>query len=191
MKRRVAMGATLMLLAAIGSLSAAPPRRPARAKAPPDSAAVVALLRGMRNASCPLPGVAIGGQPSRDHLGALRKAGFRTVLDLRLPDEARGFDEPHEVKAAGLAYRALPIGHYSLPDTTFDAFRALMGNRASQPVLVHCASGNRVGPVLIAWLVLDCGWDWDRALAEAKRGGLRSEDLEATARDYVARHSSH
>jgi protein tyrosine phosphatase (PTP) superfamily phosphohydrolase (DUF442 family) len=183
--------AALMLAAWFGPSAAGPSGKPSRAKAPPDSAAVVALLQGMPNASCPLPGVVIGGQPSREHLGELHKAGFRTVLDLRLPDEPRGFDEPRAAKAAGLAYHSLPIGRYGVPDATFDAFRKLMADPGAPPVLIHCASGNRVGPVMIAWLVLDRGWEVDRAVAEAKHGGLRSEDLEAAARDYVERHTKH
>jgi protein-tyrosine phosphatase len=60
-----------------------------------------------------------------------------------------------------------------------------MSDARSHPVLVHCASGNRVGPVMIAWLVLDRGWSWDRAVEAAKQGGMRSPELEAAARAYV------
>jgi protein-tyrosine phosphatase len=62
-----------------------------------------------------------------------------------------------------------------------------MTDSASHPVLVHCASGNRVGPVLIAWLVLDRGWTFERAVKAAKQGGLRSEELEIAAREYIGR----
>jgi protein tyrosine phosphatase (PTP) superfamily phosphohydrolase (DUF442 family) len=153
-----------------------------------DSAQVLALLGGVRNAACPLPEVATGGQPGVSDLQALAEAGFRTILDLRLPEEPRGFDEPAVARAAGLRYRAVPIGHDGVPDSTFDTFRALMADSASRPVMVHCASGNRVGPVMMAWLVLDRGWDEARALAVAKQGGLRSPSLEAAAYDYIRRH---
>ena len=180
-------------LAAAASLAcAAPPgtagkaaRRPGTS---PDSAQVLALLGGVRNATCPVPGVATGGQPTAEHLGKLRRAGFKAVLDLRPAEEPRGYDEPAAARRAGLSYRRLPIGHEGVPDSTFDAFRALMADSRSQPVLVHCASGNRVGPVLIAWLVLDRGWDWDRAVEMAKSGGLRSEALERAALDYIEHH---
>lgn len=153
-----------------------------------DSAQVLALLGGVRNATCPLPDVATGGQPDAGHLRALAGAGFRTILDLRLPEEPRGFDEPAAARGAGLRYRALPVGHDGVADSTFDAFRALMADTASRPVLVHCASGNRVGPVMMAWLVLDQGWELERATAAAKEGGLRSPGLEAAADDYIRRH---
>ena len=183
------------LAAAAGLASAAAPgaagkaaRRMELSRIGPDSAQVLALLGGVRNPTCPLPGVATGGQPGAGHLTSLRKAGFRTVLDLRPADEPRGYDEPAAARRAGLAYRRLPIGHAGVPDSTFDAFRALMADARLQPVLVHCASGNRVGPVLIAWLVLDRGWDIQRATAAAKQGGLRSPTLEDAARDYIERH---
>jgi len=181
----VLLGATWMLLAS-GSAAQAPSRSKSRAPTP-DSASVLAILEGMRNATCPLPGVAIGGQPDSAQLLRLGKAGFRTVLDLRTPEETRGFDEPGAARAAGLSYLLLPIGRQGVPDSTFDAFRAVMTNSASHPVLVHCASGNRVGPVVIAWLVLDRGWSLDRAVEIAQYGGLRSPSLEAAVRDYIGR----
>ena len=119
----------------------------------------------------------------------LGKSGFRTVVDMRLPDEPRGYDEAAAARAAGLEYVALPIGHEGVPDSTYDRFRDVMSDASRQPVLVHCASGNRVGPPLIAYLVLDRGWSWERAVETARQGGLRTEDFEASARSYVERHA--
>jgi len=154
---------------------------------PADSATVMALLDGVLNGACPLAGVATGGQPDAAHLRALAKAGYRVVFDLRTPEESRGFDEAGTMKAAGLRYVTLPVGHGGVPDATFDAFRKAMRETGAEGVFVHCASGNRVGAVMIPWLVLDRGWELERAVATAKAGGLRSPALEALARDYVAR----
>ena len=55
------------------------------------------------------------------------------------------------------------------------------------PVFVHCHSGNRVGALMVPWLVLDRGWDVERALAGARAGGLRTPALEQKALDYVRR----
>lgn len=151
-----------------------------------DSAHVVALLGGARNAACPLPGLATGGQPDSTRWAPLAAAGFRAVLDLRAPFESRGHDEAAAVRAAGLAYVALPATAASLNDSTFDAARALLRRIARHPAVVHCASGNRVGAVMIPWLVLDRGWDLERAVTTARRGGLVSAEMEAKARVYVA-----
>lgn len=153
----------------------------------PDSAAIVALLTGVHNAACPLAGVATGGQPDSAHLGALAKAGFTTVLDLRAADEPRGFDEASAMRAAGLHYVELPITPATLVDSTFDAFRTAMAKGGADGVFVHCASGNRVGAAMIPWLVLDRGWGVERAVSTARLGGLKSAALEAKALDYVAR----
>ena len=153
----------------------------------PDSAAVVALLAGVHNGACPLAGVATGGQPDSAHLAKLSRAGFRAVLDLRADDEDRGFNESASLRAAGLRYVKIPITPATLADSTFDAFRTEMRSSAGQGVFVHCASGNRVGAVMIPWLVLDRGWELERAVITARAGGLKSAEMEARARDYVAR----
>lgn len=153
----------------------------------PDSAAVLALLAGVHNAACPLPGVATGGQPGSPQVAALAKAGFKTMLDLRAADEARGFDEDAAMAANGVRYVKLPVTPATLNDGVFDQVRKLMTETGGTGVFVHCASGNRVGAALIPWLVLDRGWDMERAVTTAKAGGLKSAEMEATARDYVAR----
>jgi uncharacterized protein (TIGR01244 family) len=178
----------LLTLAAPAGVAArsAKPAPPATAAAA-DSAAVVALLGGTLNAACPLPSVATGGQPDSARIAALAGAGFRTVLDLRLPDEPRGYDERAAVKAAGLEYATLPVSPATLTDSTFTAFRALMNDPKRAPVLVHCHSGNRVGVVMVPWLVLDRGWALERALATAEAGGLRQGAMRDRAIDYVRR----
>lgn len=153
----------------------------------PDSAAVLALLAGVHNGACPLPGLATGGQPAPTQVAALARAGFKTVLDLRAADEPRGFDEDAAMKANGVRYVKLPVTPATLNDGVFDQVRKLMAETGGTGVFVHCASGNRVGAALIPWLVLDRGWDLERAVTTAKAGGLKSTEMEATARDYVAR----
>lgn len=159
-------------------------------RALPDSATVVALLAGVTNAACPLDGVATGGQPDSAHVASLARAGFTTVLDLRTADEERGIDEYAATRAAGLEYVALPITSATLDDHAFDAFRAAMRKRDGKGVFVHCASGNRVGAAMIPWLVLDRGWALERAVTSARAGGLKSDELEERARDYVMRNGS-
>lgn len=156
----------------------------------PDSAQVVAMLAGMQNAACPLAGIATGGQPDSSQLIALQSRGYRTVLDLRAPGEPRGMDEAAVARAAGLAYCALPVTPATLTDSTFGAFRAIAADPGNHPMLVHCASGNRVGAVMIPWLVLDRGWSVERAVATANAGGLHSAELRDRALDYVTRHTS-
>lgn len=188
--RRAGAGA-LLLAAGLGLVAGAAPAGAARASrqrhASPDSATVMALLAGVGNATCPLPGVASGGQVTPDHLKGLARVGFRTVLDLRAPDEPRGYDEAGSVARAGLDYVTLPVTAATLDDAVFDKARAIMGDARRHPVMVHCASGNRVGVMLLPWLVLDRGWSVTNALSMAERGGMRPSPLRDRALDYIGR----
>ena len=186
------VGSALRLIAAAGLaiLFAAPAGSAAtraRTATPPDSAAVMKLLADVANPTCPVPGVATGGQITRNHLRGLSRSGFRTVLDLRGPDEPRGYGEAGEAKRAGLDYVLLPITGATLDDLAFDKVRALMNDGKRHPVMVHCASGNRVGVVLLPWLVLDRGWKLPDAVAIAERGGMRATPMRDLALDYIDR----
>lgn len=141
---------------------------------------------GMAFAGQPLPDVATAGQPTEDDLRRLAEAGWRTVLDLRRPGEERGYDEAAAARAAGMEYVNVPVAG-EVPDESFDAVRALLADDGRRPVLFHCASANRVGALLIPFLVLDRGVGEDEALETAARVGLRSEALARQALDYVGR----
>jgi len=62
-----------------------------------------------------LPGLVTGGQPSAQHLTALKRAGCEVVLDIRDPMEPRPFRTPEDVRAAGLEYVNVPVGHGAVP----------------------------------------------------------------------------
>lgn len=151
-------------------------------------AGVKSLLPSLTNAASPLPGIVTGGQIDSAGLGALAREGVRTVLDLRASDEPRGFDEPRVARAAGLEYVSLPVTHAGPDDAAFGRFREILGDGGRAPFLVHCASGNRVGAMMIPHLVLDLGMPADSAVTVAKRVGLKSDALLQQALDYVARH---
>lgn len=146
------------------------------------------ILPGLANAACPVPEVLTGGQPAEEHFRTFSMSGYRTVLDLRAPDEPRAFDEAEAARRVGMEYVNLPVTAGTLGDETFDRFRALVRDPAKRPIVVHCASGNRVGVVLIPYLVLDEGKRPEEAMEAAVEVGLRSRELAALALDYVERH---
>ena len=112
----------------------------------------------------PKAGLHTGGQPTVEDLQRLKDEGVRTVIDLRGPQEARGYDEAGEAEALGLAYVALPIsGKDDVNAENARALHALLQDREGG-VLLHCASGNRVGALL--------------ALGAAAQGASREEALE-------------
>ena len=133
------------------------------------------------------PAIATGGQPSAEEIDALAAAGYRTILDLREPAEHRGFDEPAQVARAGMRYINVAVGNHAPDDRLFEEIRELLHDPGLAPVLVHCASGNRVGFALLPWMVLDQHMSLDAAMEAATRMGLRSMALARIAINYVAR----
>ncbi len=148
---------------------------------------ILEIVPGLANAACPVPEVLTGGQPTEEHLKTFVEHGYRTVLDLRAPDEARPYDEPEAVRRLGLEYVSLPVTPDTLTDDTFARFRSLMRDQGKRPIVVHCASGNRVGALLIPYFILDEGRTPEQALEAAAEVGLRSRELAEMAMDYVER----
>lgn len=135
--------------------------------------------------------VFLAGEPTEDDFKlAKEKEGIKTVINLRMPDEL-DWDEAAAAKKLGMDYFHLPIGSAAaLKDETFMKSRQLLNDKKRHPVLLHCASANRVGAVWLVHRVLDQQVPYDKALEEAKKVGLKSADLEAKAKDYITRESA-
>lgn len=108
------------------------------------------------NGRSPLPGLLTGGQPDATQIGRISKVGYKTVVNLRTPGE-RGelADEADLVKSHGMRYVSIPIGHgEGLDRANAEALGKILADRSARPVVIHCASGNRVG----ALLALEAAW---------------------------------
>lgn len=123
------------------------------------------------------------GQPTPAALERLAAAGFAGVVDLRTADERRGFDEAAVAEMHGLRYESLPVAGSA--GVTFENAATLEAILASfdGPVLLHCASGNRVG-ALLALRAKAAGADDTEALAAGRAAGLT--DLERVVRGRLA-----
>ncbi len=140
---------------------------------------------GIPNATVPEPGVLLAGQPTGEQIQLLAEDGYETILDLRTPEEPRGFDEVEAARQNGLAYVNLPVSPATLDQATLDRFLATM-KKAQKPVLLHCSTGSRVGALWYAWLVLEKGKRPATALSQAKAAGLRSPELVEKIEKLVA-----
>lgn len=143
------------------------------------SAALAVLVAGqvfaqsadLPNRKDPLPGITTAGQPSADQLAAAAKSGIKTVIDLRALGEDRGMDERATVEKLGMSYVSLPVeGGEGVTYANATALDKLLAD-AKGPVLLHCASGNRVG-ALLALRDKSKGADNDAALALGVKSGL-------------------
>lgn len=139
------------------------------------------------NYSEPLPGFHTAGQPSPADLEALGARGVKTIIDIRDPMEPRGFDEPAAVSRAGMKYVNVSVRQGALDDAVMDAALDAIRRSADQPLLLHCASANRVGGVLIPYFMIDQGMSEDDAVAAAMKVGLRGADLLEWALEYTQR----
>jgi len=127
----------------------------------------------------PRPQLYSAGQPSATELQQAAAAGITTVIDLRQPDEDRGFDETLAAERLGLRYVRIPVaGAAGLTDANARALHAALV-QSQGPVLVHCASGNRAG-ALLALLQARGGAPLDQALQFGRDAGMTS--LEAPTR---------
>jgi len=113
-----------------------------------------------------------GGQPEAAAWKHLAAGGVTTVINLRPADEMAGRDEAAEVAAAGMSYRQIPVN--GAAGITSENAAALWTAIAQAPgkVLVHCASGNRVGALLALGAAQQGGLDGEQALQLGKDAGL-------------------
>lgn len=123
------------------------------------------------------------GQPDEQILAKAGAAGYAAVIDLRTESEERGFDEAAAVEALEMRYYRLPVA--GAEDVTFENAGRLDEILAGidGPVLLHCASGNRVG-ALFALRASMAGASDEEALEVGKAAGLTR--LEAAVRERLA-----
>lgn len=147
----------------------------------------------------PPPGeVAIGGvkhrllmtQPDAGALAQHAERGAKGVVNFRRPGEHTDYDESAAAGACGMEYDNIGYaGAAELSDEVLDRARAALRahDARGEGAMVHCRTGNRVGPAWAAYRALDAGIPIDTAFAEAKLGGLKDPALEAKAREYIQR----
>jgi uncharacterized protein (TIGR01244 family) len=131
----------------------------------------------------PAPGVLSAGRLALADIQRVRDAGIRQVIDLTPDAETPAFDEAAAVRAAGLAYANLPLGGPAdLTHENVRTFDALL-RAAKRPVLVHCASGNRVGAMAALRAAWMDGRPAEEAITIGKAWGLKG--LEAEVRHRI------
>ena len=130
-----------------------------------------------------------GGQPWPEHLPRLKDAGIKVVLNLRPHAEHDGAREEAKVKELGMTYLNIPVDSQSPDELDADDFLKITDEQLKNgPVFIHCAVGARVGAFWMIRRVVRDGWEFEKALEEANRIGLRNQSrLIGFAKDYIAR----
>jgi len=134
--------------------------------------------------------VACGGATKPEAVPELKKMGFASIINLRLPTEAGAMveEEGAAAKAAGIAYFNIPLNGQQPDPAVADKFIATITTKGNEPAYIHCAGGNRAGAMwMIKRLVVD-KWDTERAATEATALGMTSPVLKKFAIDYAESH---
>ena len=132
-----------------------------------------------------------GGQPTEQAYAKAAAGGFHSVLSLRTANE--GVDLARErslVEKNKMRYFNIPVVSSAPRPEQADEFLRLVKEKSNHPILINCASANRVGAFMMIFRVLEQGWAEDKAMEEAIKIGLRGDELKKFARDYIAQHKT-
>jgi protein tyrosine phosphatase (PTP) superfamily phosphohydrolase (DUF442 family) len=132
---------------------------------------------------------ATGGQPTGAAYAKAAASGFSSVLSLRTATE--GIDlrrERAQVESKKMRYFNIPVNSSSPRAEQADEFLRVARDKANHPMLVNCATANRVGAFMMILRVVEQGWSEEKALEEAIKIGLRGEELKKFAKNYIASH---
>lgn len=131
------------------------------------------------------PTLLSSGQPSYAQLQVMADAGVRHVVNLRTPQEEVDFDEQAAVEALGMRYYSIPVaGAAGINRDNAASLASVIEAADGEAVLVHCATGNRVGG-LMAVQAHARGSSVEAAVAEGERWGLTSERLQGAVSDNL------
>ena len=120
-----------------------------------------------------VPGLAVGGQPTRQQMYRLRSHGIDALLSVRAEDDCE--DSPQVAKRNGLQYQRVVVADgVEIPQEALEEIVHLVAawRRAGLGVLIHCQAGRRRGPIAAAAVLVDEGWsvhDAMRRISQARR----------------------
>lgn len=116
--------------------------------------------------------VAADGQPTPESLYQAAEAGFKSVVNLRSPDET-GFlsDEQQQAEAAGLQYAHIPLNSSKAePEDIPRVLSEIAG--LPEPILFHCGAGMRASALALIAEATRQGWTKKQILLQAQEIGL-------------------
>jgi len=134
--------------------------------------------------------IACAGATSASAMSELKKMGYASVINLRVPSEA-GADveaEAAAARAAGINFVHLPFDAAAPDPRLVDNFLTQITSPKNQPAFVHCASGNRAAALWMIKRVVVDKWNVDRAQTEATALGMTSAAMKTFVKNYLDAH---
>jgi uncharacterized protein (TIGR01244 family) len=176
---------SLLVLVFLFALVVAPnaeqavPSQAAQAQPPAKDA-----VAGVRNFTKADATVACGGALTLEAYEALRQAGYKSVVNVRLATEP-GVNIEEAKKAAesaGLVYIHLPFNNAAPDAAVLDEFLKTVVKPENLPMMLHCGSGTRVSMLWAVKRVMIDGWTTEKAMGELPD---LSKNLPQTLRTFM------
>lgn len=127
-----------------------------------------------------------GGQPDQTGLEYFIQAGVKRVYNLRSHGEADFSDEERFLKENNIEYIHLPIlGPEGFDSEAVSELAKLGHSDEDEKVLIHCASGNRIGAWYIIYLIQNHQMKVEDARKEGEKAGMTNPGLFQAVASYL------
>lgn len=132
------------------------------------------------------------GQVTPEQLQQAAQEGFKSVLNLRSPDE-EGFlsEEEQQAEAVGLHYVNIPVLVSKIDDELTDQVLQQI-DEIPKPALIHCKSGMRAGAMALMNVATRQGLTPQQAFEQAHKIGFdcsAQPQMKEFFEHYVSTHS--
>ena len=132
------------------------------------------------------------GQVTPEELQQAAQAGFKSVLNLRSPEEESFVsDEQQQAEKTGLKYVNVPVKPDGMSDELADQVLQEI-DQLPKPVLIHCKSGMRSGAMTLMYVDTQQGMTADEAMQKGKQMGFdcdSSPQMKQFFEHYISGHS--
>ena len=132
------------------------------------------------------------GQVTPEELQQAAQAGFKSVLNLRSPEEESFVsDEQQQAEKTGLKYINVPVKPDGMSDELADQVLQEI-DQLPKPVLIHCKSGMRSGAMTLMYVATQQGMTADEAMQKGKQMGFdcdSSPQMKQFFEHYISGHS--
>jgi uncharacterized protein (TIGR01244 family) len=116
-----------------------------------------------------------GGQPTPETLKQLADEGYKSVVNLRSPDETGVLeDEQQQAQAVGLEYVNVPISS-SQANGNLTAKVLFELEKLPTPVYFHCGAGGRASALALIALAIEQQLNREQVLAKAQELGINPD----------------
>ena len=134
----------------------------------------------------------VAGQVTPEQLQQAAREGFKSILNLRSPDE-EGFlnDEQQQAEAVGLHYINIPVKLTAInEELTTQVLQQI--DELPKPVLIHCGTARRAGAMALMNVATRQGMTPEQVFERASQIGFdcsANPQMKEFFKQYVEKHS--